>query len=145
MSEDTGAMWAVLLMLAVAPAMGYALVTRLTGRGRKGAASWQPIDDPVFWAGAGAAVAGHALAAVAVVGDWGGMSGPLSAAYAGGGVASALVYAYDAWTGNGRAGDGDRGEGTARAGRRGGRVLRPALLLVVPYVFALGFFLLVTD
>ncbi|MEV7390586.1 hypothetical protein [Streptomyces sp. NPDC091215] len=129
-SEETGAMWAVLLMLVALPAVGYGLGTRLTGKGRQGRAPWRPVDDPVTWVGAGAAVSGHALAAVAVVGSWGGISGPLATAYAGGCAAGALRYAYETF---------------AREGEHSARVLRPALLLLVPYAFALGFFWLVAD
>ncbi|WP_217546503.1 hypothetical protein [Streptomyces sp. GbtcB6] len=124
-SADTGALWATLLALAGLPAIGYALFTRLTGRGRKGAAPWRVQDDPTTWVGAGAAVAGHALAAVTVVGEWGRVFGFLTTAYIGGCVAGAFVYAYDTWV---------------REGEQRRRALRPALLLVVPYAFALGFF-----
>lgn len=134
MSEDTGAMWAVLLMLPALPAVGYALVTRLTGRGRKGRPPWRPGDDPVCWTCAGAALAGHALAATTVVGDWGGMSGVLWTMFAAGCCAGAVVHAYDAFARPARSGSGP-------APRRP----RPALLLVAPYAFALGFFWLVAG
>ncbi|MFF7471032.1 hypothetical protein [Streptomyces sp. NPDC008092] len=124
-SADTGAMWATLLLLAGLPAIGYALFTRLTGRGRGGAAPWRVQDDPTTWAGAAAAAAGHALAAVAVVGEWGRVFGFLSTAYGGGCIAGALVYVYDTWV---------------RGGEQRRSALRPALLLVVAYAFALGFF-----
>ncbi|MER7839380.1 hypothetical protein ABTY98_26740 [Streptomyces sp. NPDC096040] len=83
-SEDTGAMWAALLMLSALPAVGYALVTRLTGRGRKGGAPRRPGQDPLALAGGGAAVAGQVPAAVTVVEGWDGLSTLLSAEVAGG-------------------------------------------------------------
>lgn len=65
-----------------------------------------------------------------MVGRWGGVSGLLSTMFAAGCCASAVVYAYDAF---------------ARADRPRPRALRPALLIVVPYAFALGFFWLVAG
>ncbi|MEU9344656.1 hypothetical protein AB0D74_26005 [Streptomyces sp. NPDC048278] len=124
-SADTAAAWATVLALAGLPAIGYALLTRLTGRGRADAAPWRVQADPTTWVGAGAAVVGHVLAGVAVVGEWGRVLGFLATAYMGGCVASAFVYAYDTWV---------------RAGEQRRQALRPALLLVVPYSVALGFF-----
>ncbi|MFK0151251.1 hypothetical protein ACIQVL_26115 [Streptomyces sp. NPDC090499] len=124
-SADTAAMGATLLALAGLPAVGYALLTRLTGRGRADAAPWRVQDDPTTWVGAGAAAVGHVLAVAAVTGEWGRVLGFLSTAYVGGCAASAFVYAYDTWV---RKGDQRR------------QALRPALLLVVPYAVALGFF-----
>ncbi|MGW1621211.1 hypothetical protein [Streptomyces sp. NPDC002172] len=124
-SADTAAAWATLLTLAGLPAIGYALFTRLTGRGRGDAAPWRVQDDPTTWVGAGAAVAGHVLAVVAVVGEWGRVFGFLTTAYMGGCVAGAFVYTYDTWV---------------RGGEQRRSALRPVLLLVVPYAVALGFF-----
>ncbi|MET9386649.1 hypothetical protein ABZY09_37840 [Streptomyces sp. NPDC002928] len=117
--QDTGAMCAVLLSIAAFPALVYAGYARFTGRGRKGGAPWRPLEDPINLICAAVAVAGHALASV-VVGGWGELFGFMTPAFMGGCNSSALAYTCG--------GDG------------GGRAVRPALLLVVPYAFALGFF-----
>ena len=119
-SEDTGAMWAVLLVVVGLPALVYAGITRFTGHGRKGGPLWRPLQDWVYAICAAAAIAGHATASAVVTGSWGDTFGFTPTAVMGGCFSSALAYTC--------------------AGDAGTRVVRPALLLLVPYASALGFF-----
>jgi len=117
---DTAAVCATLLVAVGLPALVYAGIARLAGRGRKGGPPWRPTDDPVNPLCAVAAVAGYAVASVSVTGSWGATFGFLPTAFIGGGFSSAFVYTF--------------------GGDAGTRIVRPALLLLVPYALALGFF-----
>ncbi|MEV0735181.1 hypothetical protein AB0I51_04265 [Streptomyces sp. NPDC050549] len=118
---DTAAICATLLVAVGLPALVYAGIARLTGRGRKGGPPWQPTDDPVNALCAVAAVAGYALASAAVTGSWGPTFGFLPTAFIGGCFSSAFAYTF--------------GGGTGRQ-----LLVQPALLLLMPYALALGFF-----
>jgi hypothetical protein len=117
--RDTATMWAVLLVLVGLPALAYAGFARITGRGRGGGVPWSPLRDRINLVCAALAVVGHTVASV-VVGGWGDPLGFTPTASMGGCFSSALVYTC--------------------GGHQEGRAVRPLLLLVAPYAFALGYF-----